>query len=275
MGKPAIGIVGYGYVGKNLHRLFGDDATTLDVGATDEDRSRINACDFAFVCVPTPVGPGGRCDTSIVEECVGWIKARQIIIRSTVCPGTTDRLRAETGKAIIFQPEYLGETVGHPLSDVAGQDFIVLGGPIEETSLVADLYARYHHSSLRVHFTESRIAELAKTMSNAFCAVKVTFCNEFYDIARAHGIDYNQLREVWLADPRVSRDHTFVYPDNRGFSGKCLPKDLCSIVHSSRQHGFEARLLEHVLDINEGHRTGDETYPPYTRREREKAAEVT
>ena len=102
-------------------------------------------------------------------------------------------------------------------------------------------------------------------MENSFYAVKVIFCNEFHDIAAALGVDYNELREVWLADPRISRDHTFVFPDNQGFSGKCLPKDVTAIIESSRRHGHTPRLLEAVMEINERYRANDGTYIPYRR----------
>lgn len=80
------------------------------------------------------------------------------------------------------------------------------------------------------------------------------------------GEDYNELREVRLADPRISRDHAFVYPDNRGFSGKCLPKDVSAVLRSSAEHGFAPPLLESVMDINEAHRADDPTYAPYRRK---------
>jgi UDP-glucose 6-dehydrogenase len=78
--------------------------------------------------------------------------------------------------------------------------------------------------------TSSETAELSKYMENAFLAAKVAFCNEFYDLAEAWGIDYDDLRELWLLDPRVGRSHTFVRGDERGFGGKCLPKDLSALV---------------------------------------------
>jgi len=262
-GRPRVGIVGYGFVGRSMKQVFRGDAITLDVDGCEADRARINTCDVVFVCVPTPVREDGSCDTSIVEECVGWIDGPQIVIRSTVKPGTTERLRRETGKAIIFQPEYIGETPAHPLADARTHDFIILGGPTAETSAVADLYTRYYHSSVQFHFTDSTTAEVAKYMENAFYAAKVIFCNEFYDIARAHGVDYNELREVWLADPRINRDHTFVYPENRGFSGKCLPKDVSAIIRSSLARGAAPSLLQAIMAINERHRADDPTYTPY------------
>lgn len=264
--RPSIGIVGFGFVGKSMKQLFGDDAVTCDVADGDAGRQRINACDVVFISVPTPVSDDGSCNTSIVEECVGWITAPQIVLRSTVTPGTTERLRRQTGKRVIFQPEYIGETAAHPLVDARKHDFIILGGPTAETSLVADVYARYYHSNMHFYFTDSTTAEVAKYMENSFYATKVIFCNEFYDIARAHGVDYNELREIWLADPRISRDHTFVYPDNRGFSGKCLPKDVSAIIASAKARGAKPSLLEAVMAINESHRAHDPTYTPYRRK---------
>lgn len=253
MGKPKVGVVGGGVVGAAMARLAGPETVVYDPYKPElaGNRERINQCDAVFVCVPTPMADDGSCNTSIVEEVVAWVEAPLILLRSTVAPGTTDRLRARYGKRIVFQPEYLGETTAHVFGNMAERDFVVLGGTVEDTSRAADLYKAYYNSYVRFYFCDAITAEVAKYMENAFYAVKVTFVNEFYEIARAHGVDFNHLREIWLADPRISRDHTFVYPDARGFSGKCLPKDCNAIVHSSRQHGYEPALLKACLEINE------------------------
>jgi UDP-glucose 6-dehydrogenase len=78
----------------------------------------------------------------------------------------------------------------------------------------------------------------------------VTFCNEFYDIAERFGVDYNELRELWLLDPRIGRSHTFVLPDDRGFGGKCLPKDVSAMVQTARKEGYAAGLLIAMLETN-------------------------
>jgi UDP-glucose 6-dehydrogenase len=102
---------------------------------------------------------------------------------------------------------------------------------------------------------------VAKYMENAFYATKVMFCNEFFDIARRFGVDYNELREVWLADPRISRDHTFVYPQDRGFGGKCLSKDTAAIIAASEQQGYTPALLRAVMAVNAKYRREDVAYP--------------
>ncbi len=253
MQNPKVGVVGAGgVVGRTMCRLFGPNTVGYDLqpGFT-QDKEAVNQCDIVFVCVPTPMGDDKACDTSIVEEVVSWIEAPLIVIRSTIEPGTTDRLRQAYGKRIVFQPEYTGETVAHVFNKEGEFSFIVLGGTSEDTSAVAEFYKNYYNAMVRFYFCDAVTAEIAKYMENSFYAVKVTFVNEFYDIARAHGVDFNVLREIWLADPRISRDHTFVYPQARGFSGKCLPKDVNAIVQASRKLGYATKLLQATLDINE------------------------
>jgi len=267
-----IALVGYGFVGKALHKLFGDLVKTVydpaapdtlelrSLGKTKEDVAK---CRFAMIAVPTPTRADGSCNTDIVEEVVNWIESDYIIIRSTVSPGTTDRLRVRTGKRIVFQPEYVGETVSHPLLDHRIQNFVILGGAMNDTSAVAELYKRVFHSDLHIHMTDAKTAELTKYMENSFYAAKVAFCNEFFGIAKAIGVDYNELRELWLADPRISRDHTFVYPDDRGFSGKCLPKDMSAVIVAAEDSGYIPHMMREIMRINAGYRICDPTYDPY------------
>lgn len=253
MAKPKVGVVGGGVVGGAMVKLCGPDTVVYDPYKPElaRNKDRINTCDAVFICVPTPMSDDGSCNTSIVEEAVAWVEAPLIIIRSTVTPGTTDRLAKKYNKTLVFQPEYLGETVAHVFGSMAEREFVVLGGTPEAVSKAADFYKHYYNAYVRMYFGDAATAEVCKYMENAFYAVKVTFVNEFHDIAKAHGVDFNQLRELWLADTRISRDHTFVYPDARGFSGKCLPKDCNGIVHSSREHGYEPKLMAATLKIND------------------------
>ena len=115
---------------------------------------------------------------------------------------------------------------------------------------VIQAYQSVFTSELIINIVEARTAELAKYMENCYLATKVTFCNEFYDIANAFGVDYNQLRETWLLDPRIGRSHTFVYENARGFGGNCLPKDISAIVYQAEQLGVNCGLLNNVIRRN-------------------------
>src|SRR6185295_10342244 len=102
--KPRVGVVGAGVVGMAMKNLCGPETVMYDPkpGFTT-DKSAINDCDVVFVCVPTAMKPDGTCDTAIVEDAISWIKAPLLIIRSTVSPGTTDRLAAKYNRNIVFQ----------------------------------------------------------------------------------------------------------------------------------------------------------------------------
>lgn len=258
-------IVGYGFVGKSLHELFGDQVSIYDPNINEfaNNQYLVNDSDIAFVAVPTPVDENGECDTSIVEESVQWIESDIIVIRSTIAPGTTDKIASETGKTVVFQPEYVGETVAHPLLDHQMQNFAIFGGDRAACQQVADFYKQFFHSEIKFYFTSAVAAEICKYMENSFFATKVTFCNEFYIIAETFGVSYDELRELWLADPRINRDHTFVYPENRGFSGKCLPKDVSAIIAAAEKAGASPDLMKSVMRINRSYRKDDPTYGPY------------
>jgi len=198
-------IVGYGVVGRAMHALMKDAVLYDTADGIPSDRHAVNSCEAPFVCVPTPSGADGSADVSCVEEVVSWLRTPLIVLRSTVPPGTTRRLAAEYGKRIVFQPEYLGETHCHPYADLSARTFVVLGGERQDTEMLADIYSQFYHSSVRFCFTDATTAELAKYMENCYFAVKVLFCHEFRRLATTFSVSYNELRELWLADSRMSR----------------------------------------------------------------------
>ena len=245
-----VAIIGYGHVGGIMKELF-PNAIVYDEPKNIGTREEVNNCDFAFVCVPTPKGKNGKCDTSIVDDVLTWLEPQKcIILRSTVPVGYTRCQYIYGGKEIIFQPEYYGETHKHPFADPRNRSWITLGGFAELTNQVARLYQTVFTSDLIINQVDSSTAELAKYMENCFYATKVVFCNQFYNLAKEFGVDYNKLRETWLLDPRISRSHTFVYEDDRGYGGSCLPKDMAAMIYQANKIGIDIRLLETVEDIN-------------------------
>jgi UDPglucose 6-dehydrogenase len=250
MVERKVAIVGYGAVGTALHELF-TKAIIYDEPKGIGDRAAVNACRFAFVSVPTPAAEDGTCDLSIVRNVVGWIESDIIVIRSTVSVGTTEQLAEATGKRIVFQPEYgPGETADHPFATLRAIRWVVLGGDRADTSEVADLYKTVFNAELVIQQTNTRTAELVKYMENCYLGLKVAFCNEFFDLAAALKVDYDELRELWLLDPRIGRSHTAVRARDRGFGGKCLPKDLAALVRTAESLGLDPVLVRAALASN-------------------------
>lgn len=252
-----IGIVGLGHVGTAMKEIF-PSAAVFDEPKKIGSKEEINSCEVTFVCVPTPMKEDGSCDTGAVDYTLSWIKSSVIVLRSTVPVGYTAAKAEETGLKIVFQPEYYGETTAHPFANLSDRLWITLGGDSESAETVLRAYRTVYNSEIYVNIVDSTTAELAKYMENAYLATKVTFCNEFYDIARSFGVDYNKLRETWLMDPRIGRSHTFVYPENRGYGGSCLPKDIAAIIHSAEKMSADCTLLKAVTEKNGRLRAGNQ-----------------
>jgi len=250
-----IGIVGHGTVGKSLALSFmraGMSVAIYDIGqaeyASGQHKQNVNLCDLVFVSVPTPCRQDGSCDTSAVEDAVTWI-VPPICIKSTVAPGTIDRLVRNTGKRIVFSPEYIGETPFHRYREKLDLDVIAVGGDEETCELFLDLFRTVYGPEPRYFQTQAVTAELAKYMENCFFATKVAFVGQFYLLAKKSGANFTTLREIWTADTRIGRSHSTV-TDGLGFSGKCLPKDISAIIASAEERGVDIQFLKSVLEFN-------------------------
>lgn len=218
-----IGIIGHGWVGRAVEELF-DDAIIHDP-ALGSNNPNAYTSDYVFICVPTPTTPDGSLDCSIVKEAVEKCGDNSvIIIRSTVNPGFCDSL----DKLVVFQPEYLGETVAHPLLDETKRQFLVLGGDAGLREQVIELYQTVYNANITIRQVTNYEAEVIKLTENRAIAFKVAQCQELYDACLKHGVNYYTIRDVVYGDdPRFNLWFTFVFPNNRGFSSsKCLSKDV-------------------------------------------------
>ena len=239
-----IKIYGYGWVGKAMKTLF-PDAIIHDpmLGFNNTDKA-----DIAFICVPTPL-KDGKLDTSIVEEAVNLAEEDLIIIRSTVMPGTCDKF---VGKNIVFQPEYLGETVNHPMTDQKSRQFVIIGGSPENRRRVIELYQTIYNANTTIRQVSNYEAEVIKLSENRAIAFKVAQCQELYDVCEKAGIDYNTIREaVYNDDPRFNLWWTFVIPTKRGFNSKCIPKDVYGWASWAESLGYNPELTNKLLEVNE------------------------
>ncbi len=93
--------------------------------------------------------------------------------------------------------------------------------------------------------TDSRTAELVKYMENSWLATKVSFCSQFFEIAEKEGVNYEELRELFVLDPRVNHSHTFIYRDHPYWESHCLDKDVPAIAITE-----DAKLLKTVIEFN-------------------------
>jgi nucleotide sugar dehydrogenase len=265
MSNKKILVVGYGYVGKAMVDMLREHYDVLVYDPTYSGANNFENvsfmseiadakdCVLGVICVPTPQKDDNSCDTSLVKKAVKEINAPVILLKSTVSPGTTERLKKETGKRIVFSPEYVGESKYYnPYfnNDMKAVPFLILGGAEEDGNYILDLFLPILGPTKQYFKTAALNAEVTKYMENTFFATKITFVNEMYEICKAFGADWYDVREGWLLDPRVERMHTAVFPEKRGFSGKCLPKDTSALVEASKKAGYLPKFLEQMIESN-------------------------
>ena len=253
-----IGIIGQGYVGTALKEGFQDfyqvetyDKYDLGKSTHSKISDIVELSDVILVCVPTPMRQDGSCYTGIVEEVIREINENAngqiVVIKSTVPPGTTDRINQEyTHSTVIFNPEFLTEA--NFIQDFKNQSRIILGGDRKGTNIVRQIYSRIFPNATIVK-TGAKHAEMVKYFTNCFLATKVSFANEMYNICNQLDLDYDKIVEYATYDERLGKSHWAVPgPDGDfGYGGHCLPKDLSAIVSEFDTYG----LLEAVEQVND------------------------
>jgi UDPglucose 6-dehydrogenase len=272
-----VGIVGYGYVGKAVAKYFGDRVKAIfdpafdlmeEVPATSTgDMKNFMYMDLIVVCVPTNETADGSADISAVSETLKAIQDLMdfkgvVLIKSAIPPTVAKRVHDFYDLRIVVSPEYIGEggyevpeRYPHP-TDMKKHKFQIFGGDPKDTSACVDMFKQVSGPDCSFFQVNVVTAALCKYMENNWLALKVSFCNTFYDICEGYSkftgqiVDYNVLRELFVADGRVEMSHTHVFPDNRGYGGKCLPKDTKALREDLKEI-YSSRILNAMIEYNE------------------------
>ena len=78
-----------------------------------------------------------------------------------------------------------------------------------------------------------------------------------YDIAECIGVPYEELRNMWLADFRIGNSHHDVpgHDGDRGYGGKCFPKDVEAFVSWADRNELQVNTLKAAIETNKRVRT--------------------
>lgn len=251
-----VGIIGKGFVGNRLIKKF---STKCDVVSYDKKEhidypyDELKKYDFVMICVDTPSTEDGSVFIKNVESAVKDVPNQKILIRSTIPPGTTEYLETKYNKIICFAPEYVGESIfiGSDWSEVeTRKPFFILGGTSYNRNFFRDDIEYIFGPDTIIMQMESAEAEMVKYMENSYFALKVAFVNEYRTFAEHLGLDWNSVREGWLLDSRVERDHTAAFKEYPGYGGKCLPKDVNGIINFAKKKKFTLHIMEAVKEYN-------------------------
>lgn len=270
-GKFNLGIVGLGMVGSPLARYFqelkgykrGVDLFLYDKDLSKDYNDDVGKADIIFVCVPTPRAQDGSCDLSAVVEVFSKIKQGKIVvIKSTVTPGTTEKLQKEFPHLkVLFSPEFLTET--RAWEDTVRPDRQIVGfteGSLDAANAVLSVLPKAPFMSpwglntyrpIKITATE---AEIIKYGGNIHFVRKVNWANALAGVCEKLGVEYENVRAGMAADHRIGDSHLDVsHGGYRGWGGYCFPKDLDAFTYwlSSSGLSHEANLLIADKKFNE------------------------
>jgi UDPglucose 6-dehydrogenase len=247
---------------------------------SDDLQEAVRASSVIFVAVGTPPTERGEADLSYVEsvarEITGAINEYKVIVEKSTVPVYT----SEWVRKIILRngadpesfdvasnPEFLRE--GTAVTDFLFPDRIVIGCDTPRAAEVlrqvyepltsgsyyqrADAIPQPDRASIPapIIVTTTKSAELIKHASNAFLAMKISFINAVASICESVGANVNQVCHGIGTDSRIGP--RFLNP-GIGYGGSCFPKDVMAFRAVARECGYDFRLLDEVMRINEDQR---------------------
>lgn len=252
-------------VENGLDALVAEGVAAGRLSATDDVEYAIQNTEASFICVGTPSAADGSVGLKFVEivcRSIGQaLKAKEafhsVVIRSTIVPGSCEAtciplLEEQSGKTagtdfgVGYYPEFLRESTA--IEDYYDPGLIVFGAldaPTAEilTDLNKDL-------GCKIHVVDLRTAEMVKYTSNSWRAVKVSYANEIGNIAKACGLDGQNVMEILCSDTKVNISPYFMRP-GFAFGGSCLPKDVRALTRLAKDKDVASPILDAVLVANE------------------------
>ena len=237
--------------------------------------------EVVFIAVGTPPTESGDADLSYVEsvarEISGGVDEYKVVVEKSTVPVYTSQwirtiiIRDGADPALFdvaSNPEFLRE--GTAVTDFLYPDRIVVGVESERAAevmrqLYGPLTSGWYYGRRgeaiprpeaaktppRLIVTSTKSAELIKHASNAFLAMKISFINAVASICESVGANVEQVSDGIGTDSRIGS--RFMNP-GIGYGGSCFPKDLMAFRAVAKESGYDFRLLEEVIRINEEQR---------------------
>src|SRR5437763_4989270 len=247
---------------------------------SDDLKQAARLSSVIFVAVGTPPTESGEADLSYVEsvarEISGGINDYKVVVEKSTVPVYTSEwirriiLRNGTDPEsfdVASNPEFLRE--GTAVNDFLFPDRIVIGCDSDRSAgVLREVYApltsgSYYRRSDAIPqpdrasipppiiVTSAKSAELIKHASNAFLAMKISFINAVASVCESVGANVNQVVHGVGTDSRIGP--RFLNP-GIGYGGSCFPKDVMAFRAVARESGYDFRLLDEVMRINEEQR---------------------
>ncbi len=242
---------------RGLEEIFERNVKSERLFFTTSLAEGIKDAKIIMLALPTPPGGDGAADLKYVlgvaEQLGPLLKAYTVIVnKSTVPVGTSELVREKVAaKAsvefdVVSNPEFLRE--GLAVEDFMKPERVIIGTrSAKAIKVMESLYAPFTRQGNPVIFMDERSAELTKYAANAFLATKITFMNEIANLCESLGADVDLIRKGIGTDSRIGKRFLFA---GIGFGGSCFPKDVQALMKSSEEVGYDFKILDAVLEVN-------------------------
>ena len=244
-----------------LNRVFDRAIREKRLSFTTDLEGAFKTAEIVFLCLPTPPGADGQADLSFVLNVADELgdlfnkypEYRVVVNKSTVPVGTADKVsekisaKTDAEFDVVSNPEFLRE--GAAVEDFMKPERVVVGAGSERAAdLMTRLYEPFVRSGNPIIIMDERSSELTKYAANSMLATKITFMNEIANICEKVGADVDNVRRGIGTDSRIGKRFLFA---GIGYGGSCFPKDVQAIHHTAGEYGYDFRILDSVMKVNE------------------------
>jgi UDPglucose 6-dehydrogenase len=246
---------------RGLEEIFERNVKSQRLFFTTSLAEGIKDAKIIMLALPTPPGGDGAADLKYVlgvaEQLGSLLKEYTVIVnKSTVPVGTSELVREKIAAGtsvefdVVSNPEFLRE--GLAVEDFMKPERVIIGTrSAKAIKVMESLYSPFTRQGNPVIFMDERSAELTKYAANAFLATKITFMNEIANLCEMLGADVDLIRKGIGTDSRIGKRFLFA---GIGFGGSCFPKDVQALVKSAEEAGYDFKILDAVLEVNDQQR---------------------
>jgi GDP-mannose 6-dehydrogenase len=253
-------------VEKDIDELIANAHALKLIRATHDYKEAVLHSDISFLCVGTPSTDKGHLNLDYIyqtaKEIGEALKEKStfhvVVIRSTVLPGTNDKLSAIIEKfsgkvrdidfAVVSNPEFLRE--GTAVADYMNPPLTVLGSSCSKAIHI--MQELYKNTNSPIEVVAVEVAELIKYVNNSYHALKVVFANEVGSVCKQLGVDSHEVMRIFCMDKQLNISPYYFKP-GFAYGGSCLPKDLKALNTLAHDLYMETPVLNAIDESNVKH----------------------
>ncbi|MBL8022452.1 MAG: nucleotide sugar dehydrogenase [Leptospirales bacterium] len=223
-----------------------------------QDLSAIEDCAYVIIMVGTPLSDEGEPDlaqiTAAAKSIVPYVsKGQTFLIKSTVPPGTTEKLvwpilKEKAEVFLAFSPERVSE--GRAIEELVAVPIVVGGVDAASTDRVATFVERAFQVRV-VRVQSARAAELTKLADNLWIDLNIALAAELAKLSESLDIDVLEVIEAANSLPK-GMHHVNILTPSVGVGGYCLTKDPWFVHRMGVSFGWDLQTPVVSRTVNDG-----------------------